>query len=84
MCIRDRVQLVHDDPPNLSLADLAQQLLKLRSVGILAGIAFVLKYPAGPTFQFILAEVNLTNALAKKSQRLAAGTSKAAGYAGGS
>ena len=26
----------------------------------------------------------LTNALAKKSQRLAAGTSKAAGYAGGS
>ena len=54
------VQLVHDDPPNLSLADLAQQLLKLRPVGIFAGIAFVLKYPAAPTFQFILAEVNLT------------------------
>ena len=54
------VQLVHDDPPDLSLADLAQQLLKLRSVRVLTGIAFVLEYPAAPTFQFILAKVNLT------------------------
>ena len=52
------VQLVHDDPPDLSFADLAQQLLKLRSVRILTGIAFVLKYPAAPAFQFILAKVN--------------------------
>ena len=54
------VQLVHDDPPDLSFADLAQQLLKLRSVRILTGIAFVLKYPAAPALQFILAKVDLT------------------------
>ena len=58
MCIRDR--FIHDDPPDLSLADLAQQLLKLRPVRIFTGIAFVLEYPAAPTFQFILAKVNLT------------------------
>ena len=54
------IQLIHDDPPDLSPADLAQQLLKLRSVRILTGIAFVLEYPAATTFQFILAKVNLT------------------------
>ena len=54
------VQFIHDDPPDLSLADLAQQLLKLRPVRIFTGIAFVLEYPAAPTFQFILAKVNLT------------------------
>ena len=51
---------IHDDPPDLSLADLAQQLLKLRPIRIFTGIAFVLEYPAAPTFQFILAKVNLT------------------------
>ena len=51
---------IHDDPPDLSLADLAQQLLKLRPVRIFTGIAFVLEYPAAPTFQFILAKVDLT------------------------
>ena len=54
------VQFIHDDPSDLSLADLAQQLLKLRPVRIFTGIAFVLEYPATPTFQFILAKVNLT------------------------
>ena len=54
------VQFIHDDPPDLSLADLAQQLLKLRPVRIFTGIAFVLEYPAAPTFQFILAKVDLT------------------------
>jgi hypothetical protein len=53
------VQLVHDAPPNLSLLDLVQRLLNLRSVGTLAGIVFVLKSPAVSTFQFALAKVNL-------------------------
>lgn len=53
------VQLVHDAPPNLSLLDLVQRLLNLGSVGILAGIVFVLKSPAVSTFQFVLAKVNL-------------------------
>ncbi len=31
-----------------------------RPVRIFTGIAFVLEYPAAPTFQFILAKVDLT------------------------
>ena len=55
----DPVQLVHDNAPYFTFADLAQQLLKLRPVRVLAGIAFVFEYPAVPTFQLILAKINL-------------------------